>query len=124
MKLKKISAESESPKRTNVVSAHSKGKNFTFNRKYFQGLALLEAQEVFPVEVCSGASATRTQDTTRRHTFDYLRQANYREKVCLSNLRSQLLVQDKYLNDYCIFKYSMIKSTSVFKKIRNRHTRG
>ena len=42
------------------------------------GLALLEAQ-VFPVEFCSGASA------------------------CLSNLRSQLLVQDKYLNDYSIF---------------------
>ena len=58
------------------------------------------------------------------NNFDYLGQANYREKVCLSNLRSQLLVQDKYLNDYYIFKYSMIKSTSVFKKIRNRHTRG
>ena len=34
------------------------------------------------------------------------------EQESISNLRSQLLEQDKYLNDCCIFKYSMIRTSS------------
>ena len=45
-----------------------------------------------------------------------------RKYQCLPNLHIQLLLQNKQLDKYCIFKYSKIRPIPACKKIHNRRT--
>ena len=47
-----------------------------------------------------------------------------RKQQCLPNLHSQLLVQDKYLHNYCVFEYNMMKPTFVSRKFHSHQTLG
>ena len=48
------------------------------------------------------------------------------EKIALPSQLTQLdpVTRHIYQHTYCIFKYSLIRPTSAFKKIHNRHTLG